>query len=278
MPPSKKTVFLSSISSDIGIALAKRYAEEGYRVAGTYRSKELLSELKSIPNGHLFYCDLTKKESIRDSIEQYAKIRSPWETFISCAAWPPPLTSFFVADFEEWSESVHVNAVEQFRVLHGLYPLRDQQVTNNVIFFAGPGSNNAVKNFSALSASKQMLIKMCELLDAENENLNVFIIGPGWTKTKTHDQIINDPHVSKEKHKETMDFMKNRRGTSMDDIYGCIRWLSRQGRMVAGGRNFSVVHDLWGTDEMADELRKDPNMYKMRRFKNEWRDKGDPKI
>ena len=44
-------------------------------------------------------------------------------------------------------------------------------------------------------------------------------------------------------------------------------------REVAGGRNLSVVHDCWGRPELADQLRRDANMYKLRRFGNEWRER-----
>ena len=270
---NKKVVFISAITSDIGIALAKKYSRDGYIIAGTYRSKKLLPELAQLSDCHLFYCDLKKKQTIYDSIKDFSRLKLHWETFISCASWPPPLRGFFVNDFDEWSQSVHINAIEQLRVLHEISPLRAKGVTSNVVFFAGPGTNNAVKNFSALTASKIMLIKMCELLDAENEDLNVFIVGPGWTKTKTHELILSDPHVSSEKYKETLHFMQHGQGTSMDDIYNSIRWLSKAGRKVAGGRNFSIVHDCWGTEELKKELTGDIHMYKLRRYRNEWRDK-----
>ena len=247
----KKVVFISSITSDIGIALAKRYLRDGYIVAGTYRSKNLLHELTNFNDCYLYYCDFEDKESISESVSQFAADELRWDTFASCAAIPNPLTKFFESDFDEWSCSVHINAIEQLRVLHALYPTRNTDVVPNVLFFAGPGTNNAVTNFSALTVSKIMLIKFCELLDAECKDLNVFIVGPGWTKTKTHERILSNPHVSPEKYKETLDFMRNKQGTSMDDIYDCIRWLSDKGKIVAGGRNFSIVHDYWGTNELS---------------------------
>lgn len=271
----KKVVFISSISSGIGIALAKRYSKDGYVVSGTYRSKNLIDEVTSLPYCYLYYCDIGDKETIRSSISQFAADGLKWDTFISSAAIPNPLTKFFESDFDEWCHSVHINAIEQFRVLHAIYPLRNTNVIANVVFFAGPGTNNAVKNFSALTVSKIMLIKFCELLDAEYEDLNVFIVGPGWTKTKAHERILSDPHVSPEKYRETLEFMRNKEGTSMDDIYDCIRWLSDKGRAVAGGRNFSVVHDYWGTEELSQTLLSDVNMYKLRRCRNEWKDRDN---
>jgi NAD(P)-dependent dehydrogenase (short-subunit alcohol dehydrogenase family) len=273
----RNVVFISAITSDIGIALAKRYSKDNYIVAGTYRSKEFLPELSGLADCHLFYCDLSDKQTIETSIKQFAALGLPWETFISCAAIPTPLTSFFTSNFDEWSQAIHINAIEQLRVLHSIYPFRNTEVVANVVFFAGPGTNNAVKNFSAAVISKIMLIKMCELLYVENVDLNVFIIGPGWTKTKAHQRILSDPHVSPEKYNETLNFLKSQQGTSMDDIYRCIRWLSSQGKTVAGGRNFSVVHDYWGSEELSRVLLNDSNMYKLRRFRNDWKDKAGKK-
>lgn len=269
----RPVVFISAISSDIGTALAERYSRDGYVVAGTYRSEHFLDKLRHLPDCHLFYCDLTNLATINESTGRFADLGLEWKTFISCASWPPPLSGFFDCDFERWSRSVHVNAIEQLRVLHSLYSLRRRDLVANVVFFAGPGTNNAVKHFSALTLSKISLIKMCELLHAENADLNAFIVGPGWTKTKTHEFILADPDVSPEKCRETLEFMRSNRGTTMDDIYACIRWLCREGREVAGGRNFSVVHDLWGEDELAIKLREEDDMYKLRRHRNDWQDR-----
>lgn len=269
----RKVVFISSITSDIGVALAKRYSQDGYIVAGTYRSKGLLPELTCLPDCHLFFCDLNDRSSIHESTREFASLGILWDVFISLAACPPPLNGFFSANFEDWQNSIHLNSIEQLRVLHSLYPYRQTKNLSHAVFFAGPGTNNAVKDFSALTISKIMLIKMCELLDAENNDMNVFIVGPGWTRTKTHQQIISDPNVSPEKYNETMQFLQGQEGTNMEDIYQCIIWLCNQGREVAGGRNFSVVHDCWGTEELTFELKNDVNMYKLRRFRNIWKER-----
>lgn len=264
-------IFLSSITSDIGIAMAKKYVSQGYIVAGTYRSRKLLPELSDIPSDRLWFCDFADRGSIDAAVTAFGKTGMRWETMVFLAAMPQPLSSFFDADFDVWDHAMHVNAIEQLRFLHKMHPHRAKGRECNVVFFSGPGTNKAVKNFSAAAASKHVLLKMCELLDAENPDLNVFIVGPGWTRTKTHDEILSDPSVSDEKKRETEAFLASHEGTSMDDIYRSVQWLCHQGRNVAGGRNFSVVHDPWGTPELARELAKDTEMYKMRRSGNGWR-------
>ena len=267
----RPVVFISSITSDIGLHCARRYAADGFDVYGTYRSTKLLPQLDFVPPDRLYFADLSDPATVNKAGESFLATGKTWDTYMSCAAQPGPLTPFFDTDFDAWSQSVHVNAIEQLRQLH---VIGDSMADGaNAVFYAGPATNGAVTNFSALALSKIMLIKMCELLAAENPELNVFIVGPGWTRTKTHDDIINDPGVSREKYEETMKFLESGAGTDLDDIYDCIRWLCREGTAVASGRNFSVVHDCWGEDGLAAQLRRDPDMYKLRRHGNAWRER-----
>lgn len=269
-----KTVIILSITSDIGFELVNKYLKDGYEVIGTYRNYGRLDEIKSNPKLHLFACDITQKKDSDKFIASYKQMETEWDIFISCVGDLFPLKAFFQCDFESWSRSVDINAVEQLRILHGLYPFRRKRAITNVVFFAGGGVNKAVVNFSAYTISKIMLIKMCEYLDAENKDMNIFIVGPGWTKTKIHHEVITSLKASKQKIRETLKFLKDKEGTSMQDIYDCIGWLVKQGKKVAGGRNFSVVNDLWKGEKnrlLAKALKMDPDMYKLRRHRNDYK-------
>lgn len=269
----QKVVLILSITSDIGMALAQRYKRDGVAVIGTYRREDQLNELSQVPKEHLFYCDLLDQTSIDQFIEGYEKLHLPWDVFVSCPCTPLPLKAFFKGQFDEWSESVHINVIEQMRVLHGLYPLRNTRGIVDVAFFAGGGVNNAVINFSAYTASKNMLIKLCEYLNAENKDLNMFIVGPGWTRTKTHQLNLENLDRDDERYDNTVRLLESGEGTSMEDIYDCIQWCCRKGKDVAGGRNFSVVHDQWKgplSEALAEELKKDKDMFKLRRWRNDY--------
>ena len=143
---------------------------------------------------------------------------------------------------------------------------------SHVVFFAGGGTNNPFTNYSAYCVSKILLIKMCELLDDENTDLNVFIVGPGWVRTKIHDQTLDNPKGAGNSYERTLEFLESEgSGTSYEDIYDCINWCIAKGRDVAGGRNFSVVYDTWrqGGEQLAEQLRGDSDKFKLRRFGNE---------
>lgn len=264
------TVFILSISSDIGFNLAKHYLDLGFKVIGTYRQSKNLNELKHFKNCFLIKCDLAKTNDIKKLGDYFRNHVLSWDIFISCVGNPLPVVSFFESNFNEWSQSVHTNCIAQLQVLHVLYAYRSKKMSD-VIFFAGGGMNGTVVNFSAYTVSKILLAKMCEFLDGENDDLNIFIVGPGWTKTKIHQTILDDIRTSKTKIMETKKFFKSKTGTSMHEIFESIEWLRSQGKRIVSGRNFSIVYDPWRKDkrqQLVQALRKDDNMYKLRREGN----------
>lgn len=269
LPP--KNIFILGITSDIGISLAKKYHKDGHRVFGTYRNKEAGGKLMREMGMDLFHCDLTETNSLEESMQLYKQLSIPWDVFISAVGTTEPLGKFFSCDFDAWDQSVKINCSDQLRALHFLYPFRRKGSISHVAFFAGGGTNNAFPNFSAYCASKIMLIKMCELLDDENEDLNVFIVGPGWVRTKIHNQVLNNPDSAGESFQKVREFLDSGEpGTSEKSIYDCINWCINQGKEVVGGRNFSVVHDPWreGGKRLCTNLQKNPDKFKLRRSGN----------
>ena len=140
---------------------------------------------------------------------------------------------------------------------------------NDVAFFAGGGTNNPFRNYSAYCLSKILLIKMCELLDDEAGDLKTYILGPGYVRTKIHDETLRAAGQAGDNMEKTRRFLESD-GTPMDDIFDCLEWCVAQDRSVVGGRNFSVVHDPWrnGGAALAESLANDPDKFKLRRRGN----------
>jgi NADP-dependent 3-hydroxy acid dehydrogenase YdfG/2-polyprenyl-3-methyl-5-hydroxy-6-metoxy-1,4-benzoquinol methylase len=271
----KKVIIIISVSSDIGTALAERYSKQGYTIIGTYyKSTTNISKLKQIPNCYLFFCNINDKETVDVFFEDYKKLNLKWDTFISCTGTQKPIGRFLDCDFEQWSNSIHINSLDQLRIFHRIYSFRNKEKISDVVFFAGPGTNNAISNYTAYALSKITLIKMCEFIDFETRDVNIFLVGPGWTKTKMHYETLNENReILGENYDKTKKFIESGKGTSMDDIFNCITWLASKGKKVSSGRNFSVVHDKWKGEQseyLIQALKSDYNMYKLRRFKNDY--------
>lgn len=264
---AKRCVFILSVSSDIGHALALEYLNDGYEIIGTYRNRESVADLAEHSGMQLLYCDIASSESIRSMINAYRALSKPWDIFVSSVGTMEPIGPFFSQDFDAWEQSVVVNSIAQIRVLHGLYAFRRQEQISNAVFFAGGGTNSVFTNYSAYVASKLLLIKMCELLDDENRDLNTFIIGPGFRRTKIHRQTFKNPVGAGSNLRRTRElFRLNQADTSYKDIYQFINWGIAQGKNVVSGRNFSIFHDRWDDgDKLARQLRENPDKFKLRR-------------
>ena len=271
-PPSAgpDAVFILSVSSDIGEHLALDYLGRGLRVAGTYR-REPPPSLAGHAGFAGFRCDITAPGCGRDLAAFLHARNFHWDIFVSCVGQLAPVGDFFENDFAEWAQSVETNGVAQLRALHAIHPFRRADRVCHVVFFAGGGTNNPFRSYSAYCLGKIGLIKMCELLDDENPDLNVFIVGTGWVRTKIHAQTLAAGSRAGGNFDRTRAFLYgNEAGTARDDIAAMIRWGVAQGRPVAGGRNFSVVHDQWAEAGagLAAALAANPDKFKLRRHGN----------
>ena len=235
------------------------------KIIGTYRKKK--PNFKNYQNIDVVKCNLNQQKDILKLFNYTKKKNFNWDTLFSSVGTSEPINNFFKINFFEWKKSINTNFISQLETLHKLYPLRNNKKKTNIVFLAGGGTNNPFTNYSAYCVSKIALIKMCELIDDENKNLNCFIVGPGFTKTKTHFETIKAGKKAGKNFLRVKNFMKKETGTSMQDIFNCILWGIRQGRKVVGGRNLSVVHDDWGSILLKKKLLKDSNMYKLRRYK-----------
>ena len=259
--------FIAGISSDIGRELAGRLSSEGIVVTGTSRARD-----KEIKGAQVIECDVASDQAILSVPAAYAKTGVPaWDLYVSSIGTLEPIGPFFSADSKEWRRSVEVNCVRQLDLLKAMYPYRKKGMAH-VAFFAGAGTNGPAPSYSAYAASKIFLIKMCELLHAENDDLNCFIIGPGVVRTKIHNQTLDAGERAGTNFERIRGFIGSADpGVGHDRIYECLEWCVGSGRNVVGGRNISLVGDAWSArgDELANALREDPDAFRLRRHANE---------
>ena len=83
--------------------------------------------------------------------------------------------------------------------------------------------------------------------------------------------MLTASSVAAKKLNETKKFMETKQGTSLQEIFECVEFLRKEGKVLAGGRNFSVVYDPWRIrtrPQLLKELRSNSDMYKLRRHNN----------
>ena len=270
MVEEKLTALIVGASSDIGLALANHLASSGIDVIGSYRtmSEELL--LSTDLFRKLFHCDFSDKDSINSFVQQVATQGVQWDMLVICPGTMNPIGPFTNCNIDEWELGISINLLSPLRILHGLLETRrkSNKLLPLVIFFAGGGVNSAPINYSSYTTSKIALIKATELLDAEFEDIRFSIIGPGWVKTKIHEETLMASERAKSAADETQRRLDLGDFNSMDRVIECVDWLLNTPKKIIGGRNFSVVHDQWGDSSLELSLQADHDKYKLRRFGN----------
>jgi len=96
------------------------------------------------------------------------------------------------------------------------------------------------------------------------------IVGPGWVKTKIHGSTLKAGVQAGANYQRTLEKLAGNEWMPMERVLDCCDWLVNAPRESISGRNFSVVSDRWGTEELERRLAQEPNMYKLRRYGNEW--------
>lgn len=267
MVTPRREVFIAGANADIGTALVRYFAADGWRVTGTYR--QAAPDVDAVPAAAelLFLAaDFAVAGAGAGVAGRYGASGRRWDVLVSAVGTMLPVGPFMETPFGEWERAVRVNMLSQLELVHGLYPHRRPDGVAHVVLLAGGGTNGPFRNYSAYCLAKIGLIKACELLDDECPDLNVFIVGPGWVRTKIHGETLASGPRAGDNLERTRRFLESDElGTPPETIYRCIRWGIEVGRGVAGGRNFSVVHDPWGTADFADRLKADRNLCKLRR-------------
>jgi NADP-dependent 3-hydroxy acid dehydrogenase YdfG len=266
MFPIPRRAIILGATADIGHDISRRLLADGWSVVGLGRSRERIADLVETPHFHFVQCDLADNTSVKEAVAKASEIGQDWSLFVSSAGTMEPIGPFFQQDFDEWESSVIVNSTAQLRVLHGLWPCRRKGVSVDVMLMAGGGTNSAFTNYSAYCVSKIALIKMCELIDDEAPDANVFIIGPGFVQTRIHDETIRAGEKAGDGLGKTLAFLETP-GTSLADIYDHMLWCMAAGKEVASGRNFSTVHDAWrnGGSALKQALVGDAHALRLRR-------------
>ena len=258
-------------SSDIGAALCRDWLERGWSVSGTYRTMSdefstLARRLKVVVNA-----DFSVARSV-DGAGLLLKQQIPcWSVLVLAPGTQDPIGAFSECDFDDWAQSITVNYVNQMRMVHALLPNRSKgndKEPSTVIFFAGGGVNNAPLNYSAYISSKIALIKMTEILAAEIDDTKFVVVGPGWVNTKFHNALIRAAVGSNDSLKQSAERLKTVSFTPLQKIVYCCNVLIAGDKNAVSGRNFSVVHDRWDTQQIYQELLRNDDMYKLRRFGN----------
>jgi len=246
-------------SSDIGSALCNSWIESGNSVAGTYRKEGQATTQLEQAGARLVQCNLLDRPSVDKAAKEISQIAEGWDMLVLAPATQEPVGKFEETSFSEWEDSILVNFTRQLQFVHALLPSRNRksELGPLILFFAGGGTNSAPPNYSAYTVSKIAQIKISELLDSEIPDVRFSIVGPGWVRTKIHEETLKAGTRAGANLQTTIEKLEGDDLVPMEKVIECCDWIVNAPQEVIGGRNISLVFDNWGSPELDELLRND---------------------
>lgn len=189
---TQNSVFITGISSGIGLDAAKRLTSKGFFVYGTVRSKKDETSIsRLIPNNlKIYICDITNEQELEKCISDlkvdlegnklYALINN------AGVAIPGPLN--LLSD-EAFFNQMNVNLLATRKVTNRVIPFLDPSLEGRlprIIFISSISGIFAAPFNGAYCISKHALECMIDVYRRELKYLNIKVIGiqPGPIKTK----------------------------------------------------------------------------------------------
>ncbi len=262
-----KKIIIISLTSDIGQKLAEFYINKKFKILGSYRNKTSIKNFINTKNIALYKLNLTKEISIKNFCNNVNKKFSNWDYIIFCNGDLKPIAKFKNANFDLWVKSLKINCLSSLRILNHLLRKNNKNKNRGILFFAGGGTNNAVSYYSAYTLSKIFLIKFVELLDFEENKISTCILGPGWINTKIHNSTLKSKIKNFKNKKIAEKVVMRNDDYKLLKLNNCVDWILKNIKKLSG-RNISLDYDKWGSNKFLDKLKKNKNLYKLRRFGN----------
>lgn len=188
-PKKANVIWITGASSGIGAELARLYAQKGWQVALSARSKDKMEELaKQLDGyhgqGHVFPCDVTDALAVADTVAQIEKDIGPINLAVLNAGTYVPDTarSFTVDNFQLHTR---VNMEGTANCVAPLLKVMKERKSGHIAIVASVAGYRGLPRSLSYGPSKAGLINFAEALAIEGQsfNIKVQVINPGFVET-----------------------------------------------------------------------------------------------
>ena len=187
MNNNKKVWFVTGASKGLGLALAKRLLEQGYRVTATSRNAaQLVSAIENASDNFLpLGVDLTNpdavKKAIADTVEKFGQL----DVIVNNAGYGMGGT---VEEFteEELQQSFSVNVFAPVYVMQAALPYMRKQRSGHIINISSIAGFAGATGWAIYAATKSALTGLTEVLaqDLKELKIHTTAVAPGGFRTE----------------------------------------------------------------------------------------------
>lgn len=186
----KKTALITGTTSGIGMATAKRFAEDGIRLIICGRRKERLellkTELSKKTEVHILDFDVRDKNIVQESIESLPKDFSQIEILINNAGNAHGLDPIQTGNTDDWDAMMDINVKGLLYVSKAIIPKMIKQKSGHIINIGSTAGKEVYPNGNVYCASKHAVdaINQGMRMDLNEYGIRVGAVNPGLVETE----------------------------------------------------------------------------------------------
>ena len=189
-------VWITGASSGIGLATAKKFLNENYKVVISSRNIKKLEKAKqkllsNSKNKEIYFypCDISKREEVKKTVSKITiEIGYINLGILNAAAYSPNKSQIF--SIENYEYLIDVNLKGTLYCIESLIEKMNNKNNKHIAIIASPVGYRGLPTSAAYGATKAALINMCEALKPEFDqyNIDLTLVNPGFVKTPLTDK------------------------------------------------------------------------------------------
>ncbi len=195
-----KVVLVTAASRGLGAASARRFAEEGARVAVTARNAEKLSTLAQLLAKETgaevlpIVGDVTKPEDVTRMVQVTMGRWGQLDILVTNAGGPAA-GRFLDLKIEQWEAAVQLSLMSVVRLCYAALPhmlKNDPPQRGSIVAITSLSVKQPVDNLMLSNSVRMAVIGLLKTLSTElgPQGIRVNAIAPGWTRTERVEELM----------------------------------------------------------------------------------------
>ena len=244
-----KVAVITGAAQGIGLAIARRFLEEGtIVVAADLNAKALDACQETLPNKSLMrplILDITDYGEVSDAVDRVNTDLGRIDILVNNAGWDIPV-QFVESTPEFWQKVIAINMYGPLNMQHRIVPLMLAAGGGRIINIASDAGRVGSSGESIYSACKGGMIAFTKTLARETarENIRVNCVCPGPTETALLEGFAGAGEFGKKVYEGLKRAIPVRRLGLPGDVAGVVTFLASEEAEFITGQTISVSGGL----------------------------------
>ena len=189
MSENQKKIWVTGASSGIGRAVAKKFANEGWKVAVSARREEILNEMSKNENIFSFPLNVTNLENCKNTFDEILKKFINVDICFFCSGTYDPKKEQEI-NIEQNKFVMNVNYFGTLNCVKTVEEYFKKEKKGHISIVSSIAGYRGLPNSSGYGPSKAALTNFAESIyfDFKKHNVKVSVVSPGFIKTPLTDK------------------------------------------------------------------------------------------